>query len=93
MRYKIPKEFELVKKIEFSKRLPMIWMSENDHDEPKHTYIGRVIDSDRSSPDFGKQVMTQYRFVHGGGYEVCMRVPVDLYNPFVKTDLKIKGGG
>jgi len=93
MRYKIPKEFEVVRKIEFSKRLLMVWMNGNGHEQPEHTYIGRVIDSDRASPDFGKQVMTQYRFVHGDGYEVCMRVPVDFHNPFVKADLRIKYGG
>jgi len=92
MRYRIPKEFELVKKIEFSKRLT-IGYNGNGHAQPEHTYIGRVIDSDRASPDFGKQVMTQYRFVHGDGYEVCMRVPVDFHNPFVKTDLRIRYGG
>ena len=92
MRYKIPKEFELVKMKEFGRR-PLIDYNGNGHDEPKNVYIGRMIDNDRNSPVFGRQVMTQYRFVHGDGYEVYMRVPVDLYNPFVKADLRIKYGG
>ncbi len=91
MRYKIPKEFELVKRMELSRR--PIDYNGNGYDEPKNVYIGKMIDNDRNSPEFGRQVMTQYRFVHGDGYEVYMRVPVDLYNPFVKTDLRIRGGG
>ncbi len=88
MRYRIPKEFELVKRMELNRR-PMDYNG-NGHDEPKNVYIGRMIDNDRNSPDFGRQVMTQYRFVHGDGYEVCMRVPIDVYNPFVRTDIRIK---
>ena len=52
---------------------------------PKHVYMTRMIDMDRDSPTYGKQVLMNYRFVHGDGYEVCLRVPIEICSPFINA--------
>ena len=67
-----------------------VWKNCESDDEPRQVYISKLVDTDRDSRMYGQQVLTQFRFVHSDGYEVCFRVPTDVYNPFIDLNGKRK---
>jgi hypothetical protein len=78
------------KEIGLCTRTVNLWRTCEKYREPKHVYISKLIDTDRNSDMYGQQVLTKYRFVHSDGYEVCFRVPIDVYNPFIDLNGKRK---